>query len=80
AAQGRPLDAARLWGAADRLRERTGAALTPEEKAVEERFVPVVTALLGDEVFQQTRAEMQSRDTAVLESIASELGTAALSE
>lgn len=80
AAQGRPLDAARLWGAADRLRERTGAALTPEEKAVEERFVPVVTALLGDDVLQQTRAGVQSIDTAGLESIASELGTAALSE
>ena len=42
AADGRPLDAARLWGAADALRERSGAVLTPEEKAVDERFGVVV--------------------------------------
>src|SRR3970282_2037088 len=47
AAQGRALAAAQLWGAADALRERLGAALTPDEKAIEELFASIVEAELG---------------------------------
>ena len=57
AADGRPLDAARLWGAADALRERSGAVPTPEEKAVDERFGAAVARAEDAEALTRARAE-----------------------
>jgi predicted ATPase/class 3 adenylate cyclase len=73
AAQEMPLDAARLWGAAEVLRERPGAALTPEEKAVDRRFATGVAADLGVEEFARARLEGRSLDLDRLEMISRHL-------
>jgi tetratricopeptide (TPR) repeat protein len=62
AALGRPLDAVRLWGAADALRERSGSVLTPEEKALDRRFRRV--AARGDADACRARNEGRSLDDA----------------
>ena len=51
ASEGRQADAARLLGAADALRETTGAALSPAEVLIGERFLAPVRASLGDAAF-----------------------------
>ena len=80
AAQGRPLDAARLWGGADGLRQRLSAVLTPDERAVEQRFLPGVAAELGAEQLAQARTEGRSLELAELQAIVSELGSVARTE
>jgi predicted ATPase/class 3 adenylate cyclase len=50
AALGCHQDAARLWAAAGRLRDRSRAARTPEEKAVDERFASLVDELPAHEL------------------------------
>jgi hypothetical protein len=72
-----PLEAARLWGAADALRERAGAALTPEEKAVDERFLSAVVAELGPDGLTRARSKGQSLKLAELDAIVSDLGSVA---
>jgi predicted ATPase/class 3 adenylate cyclase len=69
AAQGVPLDAARLWGAAEGLRERPGAGLTPEERAVDQRFASAVAVDLGAEELARARLEGRSLDLDRLEMI-----------
>lgn len=76
AAQGQPDVAARLWGAAEALRERHGAALTPDEKAVERGFVPSVAAELGAEELARVRSEGRSLDLDGLETLARRLAQA----
>ena len=51
AREGRQAEAARLLGAADALRETTGAALSPAEVLIGERFLAPVRASLGDAAF-----------------------------
>jgi len=80
AAQGRALAAAQLWGAADALRERLGAALTPDEKAIEELFASIVEAELGPEELARLRAEGRSLGSADLERLVCELGSVASRE
>ena len=48
ASEGRTAEAARLFAGAETLREMTGAALSPVEQAIEERFLPAVEADLGE--------------------------------
>ena len=48
ALQGKQADAARLAGAADMLRASTGAAVSPVEAMVDERFLAPVRASLGE--------------------------------
>jgi predicted ATPase/class 3 adenylate cyclase len=55
AATGRPDDAARLWGAADRLRGDN--PLEYAEPAIEARFLPGVIDALGDEAYRDLRRE-----------------------
>jgi tetratricopeptide (TPR) repeat protein len=69
AAFGRPLDAARLWAAADRLRHDAGAARTPEEKAVEARFARVVDTELTAAERERVRAEGASLDLSDVEAL-----------
>jgi predicted ATPase/class 3 adenylate cyclase len=70
AAQGLALDAARLWGAAEALRERRAAAFTPEEKVVDQRFSSAVAAELGTEAFARARSEGRSLGLDRLETLA----------
>ena len=56
AADGRARDAARLWGAADALRQRSGAVPTPEEKAVDERFGAAVARAEQSDALSAARA------------------------
>ncbi len=55
ACEERPVDAVRLLGAAEALRETTGAALSPLEVLVGERFLSPVRASLGDTAFDAER-------------------------
>ncbi|TMK73042.1 MAG: tetratricopeptide repeat protein [Actinobacteria bacterium] len=48
--------AARVWGAADALRQELGASLSPAERAVERVSLAPVRAALGDTEFQQEHA------------------------
>jgi predicted ATPase/class 3 adenylate cyclase len=80
AAEGQRVGAARLWGAAEALRERSGAALTPEEKAVDQRFLPLVRDELGTEEFARARSKGRSLELAELQAIVSELGSVAHTE
>ena len=43
--------AARLFGAAERLREVSGLPLTPDEKVWNDRGIPAARTLLGDRAF-----------------------------
>ena len=67
AATERPLDAARLWGAADALRERSGAVSTPEEKALDQRFAPVVARQSNAGSLGRARTEGRSLDDGELD-------------
>ncbi len=73
AALGRPLDALRLWGAADALRERSGAALSPEERALDRRFAPVVASQCEPEPLARARATGRSLDRDMLDRISHSL-------
>ncbi len=73
AALGRPLDAVRLWGAADVLRERSGAVMTPEEKELDRRFAPLVAAQGEPEPLAHARATGRSLDSDMLDRISSSL-------
>ena len=68
AAVDRPEDAARLWGAADRL--RGDSPLEYAEPAIEERFASTVMRALGAERYAALRAEGSNRyDRAALEGV-----------
>ena len=56
-AEGRPERAARLFGAADALRETTGASLSPSETVVNEQAAQRASASLGDAAFAAARAD-----------------------
>lgn len=49
AAAGSTMRAARIWGAAERLREDNGAPLPPNQRPVYERLVTAARAALGDD-------------------------------
>jgi hypothetical protein len=61
AAEDRPVDAARLWGAADALRDRLGAELADGELEVDERFAGAVTVSLGDAAARVRREGRSAR-------------------
>ena len=69
AAVSRPLDAARLFGAAEAMRERSGAVSTPEEKAVEERFGPIVKAGGDQRSLDRARREGRLLDDGELDAL-----------
>jgi tetratricopeptide (TPR) repeat protein len=56
AAQGDPLRAARLWGAAGALREETGMSLSPPERPLAERCLAPVKAQLDEEIWREAEA------------------------
>lgn len=64
-----PLAAARLWGAADVLRERSGAALTPEEKAIDQRYAPAVALRFDGDGLARARTEGRSLDSVGLDGL-----------
>jgi predicted ATPase/DNA-binding SARP family transcriptional activator len=78
AADGRPLDAARLWGAADALRERSGAVPNPEEKAVDERFGGAVGLAEEAEALAHARAAGRLLQNDELDALVASLKEAAL--
>ena len=55
ARDGRQVDGARLVGAADALRETTGAALSPSEALIGERFLSPLRESLGEAAFDTER-------------------------
>jgi DNA-binding CsgD family transcriptional regulator len=57
ARQGEPARAARLWGAAEALRETMGAPIWPVERAAYERLVTAACANLGKRAFAASWAE-----------------------
>ena len=57
AVQGRPLDAARLWGASDQLLDSAAASLPPTHRWIRDRHVEAVRAALGDAAFRAASAE-----------------------
>ena len=70
ALSGSSLVSARLWGAADALRQRAGAAPTPEEKKIDQRFAPAVANELGELEFARARSEGGSLPLDEIETIA----------
>ena len=56
----RPLDAARLFGSAEAILTRIGAALWPVDKIDHDRFLAAVRERLGDEVFATAFAAGQA--------------------
>jgi len=80
AARANVRDAARLWGAADALRERSGAGLTPEEKATDERFLRVASGELGLDELSRLRTEGRALDLTQVHALASELGSVVQTE
>ena len=68
-ASGRPLDAARLWSTADALRERSGAALTPEEREIDARFASLLADADAGEL-EQARAEGRALAGSSLDEVA----------
>jgi predicted ATPase len=70
AATGHSLDAARLWGAADGLRERSGAALTPEEKAIDQRYAPALAPASNADELTRARTDGRSLDDVELDGLA----------
>jgi len=57
ATQGELVQAARLWGAAEALRETMGAPIWPVERATYERAVAAARSLIGRKVFVVAWAE-----------------------
>ena len=51
ASEGQAAEAARLFAGAETLRNTTGAALSPLEQSIEDRFLPPVRTELGEEAF-----------------------------
>jgi predicted ATPase/class 3 adenylate cyclase len=62
AAGNRLRDAARLWSAAEAVRQRLGAEPTSEERAVDERFASQVRSGLDAETLRRARVEGQIAD------------------
>ena len=62
AADADPVRAARLWGAAEALRESTGAAQSPAERAVEDEWLVQVRNGLGDEQYEHERSAGRELD------------------
>lgn len=56
-AQNRPRRAARLWGAAETLREEIGVPLQPEDRKVLDPYLATARSSLGEIVWQTTLAE-----------------------
>ena len=78
AAVDRPEDAARLWGAADRL--RGDSPLEYAEPAIEARFAPTVRRALGTKRYAALRADgRHGFDRSVLEGVPT-LGGAQIAE
>jgi predicted ATPase/DNA-binding SARP family transcriptional activator len=73
ALKGSSLVAARIWGAADAVRLRAGAAPTPEEKAIDQRFASSVGAELGADEFARAWSEGRSLSLDEAETIARRL-------
>ena len=59
-AQGQPMWAARLWGAAEALREAIRAPLPPIERADYERAVAAACRSLGEQAFAAAWAQGRS--------------------
>ena len=78
AARGRTLDAARLWGAADALRERSGAVMTPEERAVDERYGAAVARAEEPEALMHARADGRALGSNELDVLVESLNESAL--
>jgi tetratricopeptide (TPR) repeat protein len=57
AAQGEPVWAARLWGAAETVRTSSGLAIPPGLRIIYEQFTASVCTRLGEEAFQAALAE-----------------------
>jgi tetratricopeptide (TPR) repeat protein len=57
AVQGRPLNAARLWGASEQLLDSAAASLPPTHRWIRDRHVEAVRAALGDAAFRAASAE-----------------------
>ena len=53
AADGRAVEAARLYGASDALRDSVGATPSPFEQVLRDRYMVPAIAALGDETFQK---------------------------
>src|SRR5581483_5293706 len=62
AAEGRPLDAVRLFGAAEQLLDATGAVPSPAERAVEERFLEPLRASVEPGAFEDAWAAGRAFD------------------
>ena len=62
AADADPVRAARLWGAAEALRESTGAARSPTERAIEDDWLMPVRNGLGDEQYERERSAGRELD------------------
>ncbi len=60
AGQGAPLQAARLWGAAEELREAIGAPMYPVSRASYEQAMALARTKLGEQPFRAACAEGQS--------------------
>jgi len=73
AAQGDPVWAARLWGAAESLREIMGAPIPPSERAAYVRSVAAAHTQLGEQAFAAAWSEGQ---TMSLEQVLAAKGTA----
>ena len=73
AAVGRTLDAAHLWGAADALRERSGAVPTPEERAVDEHFAAVLDHEGDADALAHARVEGRRLDNGELDRLSRSL-------
>lgn len=54
---GQPARSARLWGAAEALREHIGAALSPVERRTYEPYMTASRASLGEEAWEEAWAE-----------------------
>ena len=59
-AQNRPRRAARLWGAAETLREEIGVPLQPEDREILDPYLATARSSLGEIVWQTTLAEGQA--------------------
>jgi tetratricopeptide (TPR) repeat protein len=77
AGQGKAPEALRLWRAADEIRSRLGATLTPDEKRIEERFLPAVLAELGETVKGLPMGSLRPED---VDAIVADLGAVAITE
>ena len=75
AIQGEPARAARLWGAAEALRETMGAGIWPVERALYERSVAAARALFEERAFAAAWAEGR---TMPLEQVLAAQGPAAM--